>query len=54
MNITPAKNGPWTFKLIRTLVAVFSPKMKVVGLEKLPDEPVVLVGNHAQMYGPIA
>jgi len=54
LNVTPAKNGPWTFKLIRTLVAVFSPKMEVVGAENLPDEPVIIVGNHAQMYGPIA
>lgn len=54
LNVTPAKNGPWTFKLIRTLVAMFSPKMKVEGLENLPEEPVIIVGNHAQMYGPIA
>ncbi len=28
--------------------------MKLVGTENLPDEPVILVGNHAQMHGPIA
>ncbi|MGM9548363.1 MAG: hypothetical protein ACI3V5_00750 [Faecousia sp.] len=30
------------------------PKIEVVGAEKLPEEPVVYVGNHSQMNGPIA
>lgn len=54
MSITKAKNGSLVFKFIRTTVAVFSPKMEVLGMENLPDEPVIIVGNHAQMYGPIA
>ena len=36
------------------LVWVFSPKFKVAGTENLPNEPAVIVGNHSQMYGPIA
>lgn len=28
--------------------------MEVVGTENLPDEPVIVVGNHTQMNGPIA
>lgn len=28
--------------------------MTLVGMENLPDEPVILVANHAQMNGPIA
>lgn len=30
------------------------PKLEVVGLEHLPEEPVIIVGNHTQMNGPIA
>ncbi len=42
------------FKGIKALVRLFSPKMKVLGAEKLPEEPVLVVANHCQMYGPIA
>ena len=42
------------YRMIRRLVQLFSPKFKVVGAENLPDEPCVIVGNHSQMYGPIA
>ena len=44
-----------SFPVFLQLVRFFFPKMEVVGLEKLPeDEPVVIAGNHTQMYGPIA
>jgi hypothetical protein len=39
--------------VIRWLVWLFSPKFRVEGLENLPDEPCVIVGNHCHMYGPI-
>lgn len=42
------------YKLIKGLVRLFYPKMEVVGKENLPDEPVIVVGNHTQMNGPIA
>ena len=42
------------FKIIKTLVRIFSPKMEIVGLENLPADHTVIVGNHTQMYGPIA
>ncbi len=42
------------FRLVRFLVWLFSPTMKVEGLENLPEGGAVIVGNHAQMYGPIA
>ncbi len=45
---------PLSFRFAKYLVRLFSPRMEVIGLENLPDEPVILVGNHAQMYGPIA
>lgn len=43
--------------LYRTLKAIMRcvyPKIEVVGLEHLPDEPVIFVANHAQAHGPIA
>lgn len=42
------------FKIIRFLVALFYPKIEVVGQENLPDEPAIIVGNHTQLHGPIA
>lgn len=29
------------------------PKTEIVGIDKLPEEPCIIVGNHAQMNGPI-
>ena len=48
------KKKAWGFRVIKKLVALFYPKMDVVGLENLPKEPCILVGNHAQLHGPIA
>ena len=41
------------YRLIKAAVKLFYPKMKVLGLENLPDEPCIIVGNHTQMNGPI-
>lgn len=49
-----AKDNPWLYRMIyRTIWLVF-PKFTLHGIERLPEEPCVIVGNHAQMYGPIA
>ena len=48
------KKTSWLYRVIRWLVWLFSPKFKLSGAEKLPDEPCVIVGNHSQKYGPIA
>ncbi|MBQ4154616.1 MAG: 1-acyl-sn-glycerol-3-phosphate acyltransferase [Clostridia bacterium] len=45
---------PWLFKAIKYLVRLFYPKIEIVGMENLPDKPVVIVGNHTQLHGPIA
>ena len=42
------------YRFIRFGVWLFSPKWKLSGAEKLPEGPCVIVGNHSQMYGPIA
>ena len=41
------------YRVIRGLVALFYPKIEIVGTENLPDGPCVVVANHAQMNGPI-
>ena len=42
------------FRIIKWLVKVFYPKIEVIGVENLPAEPAIIVGNHTQMNGPIA
>ena len=41
------------FRIIRFLVWLFYPKMTVEGLENLPDDACIVVGNHTKMNGPI-
>lgn len=45
---------PLVFRGIKYLVRLVYPKMEIVGLENLPDESCVIIGNHAQIHGPIA
>ena len=42
------------FRMIKWLVRVFYIKYEVEGMENLPDEPCIVVGNHTQMHGPLA
>ncbi len=44
----------WVYRIIKWFVWLFYPRLTVEGLENLPREPVIIVGNHAQMNGPIA
>jgi len=39
---------------IKWLVKTFYPKIRVEGVENLPAEPALIVGNHCKMNGPIA
>ena len=50
----PEKKTSWIYKVIRFLVFLFSPRYQVRGAENLPDGPCIIVGNHSQMFGPIA
>ncbi len=52
MNMRKIKRGP--YRVIRFFVKLFYPKITVEGLENLPREPCVAVGNHSKMHGPIA
>ncbi len=42
------------YRIIRWFVKLFYPKIQVVGIENLPQEPCLVVSNHGQMNGPIA
>lgn len=42
------------YRVLRGLVWLLYPKIRVEGLENLPEEPCVIVANHTQMHGPIA
>lgn len=42
-----------SFRIIKWLIKVFYPKTQVEGAENLTGEPVIIVGNHCQMNGPI-
>ena len=50
----PGVFSRFCYRIIYPLVWLFHPKMQTVGLENLPNEPCILVGNHSQMYGPIS
>lgn len=47
------KRSP-VYRCIQALVRVCYPKIQVQGLENLPPEPAIIVGNHTKMNGPIA
>lgn len=50
----PEKKISPLYRVVRGLVRLCYPKMEVVGAEKLPEGPTVVVANHTQMNGPIA
>ncbi|MBE6989878.1 MAG: hypothetical protein E7426_03925 [Ruminococcaceae bacterium] len=47
------KTSP-AYRVLEWLVRTFYPAIETVGAENLPNEPVVIVGNHSQLHGPIA
>lgn len=47
------KTSPF-YPLAKWFVWLFFKKMDVVGIENLPSSPSLIIGNHAQMNGPIA
>lgn len=48
------KKKPILFKLIRGTVKIFYRRREFIGLENLPSEPSLIIGNHAQMNGPLS
>lgn len=41
------------FKFLRKIVLFFYGKRKFIGLENIPNEPSIIVGNHSQAHGPL-
>ena len=41
------------YRVIKRLVRLFYPKFTAEGVQNLPQEPVIVVGNHSQLHGPI-
>lgn len=54
MSYKKTKFRSWLFKGFKWLVKRFYLKIETVGMENLPEESVVIVGNHAQLHGPLA
>lgn len=48
------KKTTFQYKFLKGLVRLCYPRIETLGVENLPDEPVIIVGNHCQMHGPIA
>jgi len=49
-----AKISALLYRIIKWMVWVCYPRIEVVGKENLPEEPVIVVGNHTKMNGPIS
>ena len=48
------KFSAFSYRIIKTVIRWCSPKFKAEGVENLPDGACIIVGNHSQLYGPIA
>lgn len=52
--MTEKKDTSMLYEALKWLVNLCYPQMEISGAENLPDQPSIIVGNHAQMHGPIA
>ena len=41
------------YRFLKWTVGLFYKKRAVIGIENLPQEPSLVIGNHAQMHGPV-
>lgn len=48
------KKKPPFFKFVRFCISIFYKKPEYTGIENIPNEPCIIIGNHAQMYGPLS
>ena len=47
------KKKPLLFKFLRFSIRVFYKDRELEGIENIPSEPSIIIGNHAQMHGPL-
>ena len=45
---------PLLYRIIKRIVRIFYKDRKVIGLENLPNEPVIIISNHSQLHGPLS
>ncbi len=48
------KKKPLFFRFLRSTLGLFYGKREFVGIENIPSDGAIFVGNHAQVHGPIA
>lgn len=48
-----AKKKPLRFRIVAGSIRLFYKKYKFLGLENLTDESSIIIGNHAQVHGPM-
>ncbi len=48
------KKKPAFYRLSVSIAKLFYKKRTFVGVEDLPEEPSLIIGNHAQLHGPLA
>ncbi len=48
------KKTSFLYKIIYRIVKLVYPKIKVVGVENMPETPCIYVGNHSQLHGPLS
>lgn len=44
---------PLIYKVVRKLINAFYPDIQFIGIDKIPEDASVIVGNHSQAHGPI-
>ena len=47
------KQKSWIYAAVYRVVRRGDPKISAEGVEHLPEEPSIIVGNHSQLHGPI-
>ncbi len=52
--LSKKKGGNFAFRFVKFFIRLFYPKTELIGQDQLSNEPMVIVGNHTQMHGPIA
>lgn len=53
MKYIDTKKKPLFFKFVRNLIRLFYRKRIFYGISNLPNEPSLIISNHAQMNGPL-
>lgn len=48
------KKKPLFFRTVRSLIRIFYKDRKILGEENIPSEPALIIGNHAQLHGPLS